>query len=126
MEESKHQTSKSKSKDIELEVGKKAKILLNGKEINLDAAKVRQTTSVSYESELEVVTKIGISGLSAAESETTKQETEDDAHEFESLLPEEGLDGWYLSEDPKGKRPNWENNKNGLRVFKAEGLSPRR
>ena len=55
-------TTKSKSKDIELEVGKTAKILVGGKEASLDAVKVGQKVSVSYETELEVVTKIDVAG----------------------------------------------------------------
>jgi hypothetical protein len=53
-------TSKSKSKDIELEVGKKAKILIGGKDAALDSIKPGQKVSVSYETELEVVTKIEV------------------------------------------------------------------
>ena len=55
-------TSKTKSKDIELEVGKTAKILVGGKEASLDAVKVGQKVSVSYETGLEVVTKIEVTG----------------------------------------------------------------
>ena len=51
-------TSKTKSKDLELEVGKKAKIVVAGKDATLDSLKPGQRASVSYESDLEVVTKI--------------------------------------------------------------------
>ena len=55
-------TSKTKSKDIELEVSKTAKILVGGKETPLDAVKSGQKASVSYETGLEVVTKIEVTG----------------------------------------------------------------
>lgn len=53
-------TSKTKSKDIELEVGKTVKILVGGKEAALDSVKPGQKATVSYESDLEVITKIEI------------------------------------------------------------------
>lgn len=55
-------TSKTKSKDIELEIGKKAKISHDGKDAALDSIKPGQKVSVSYETELEVVTKIEVGG----------------------------------------------------------------
>lgn len=53
-------TTKSQSKDIELEVGKKAKVSLDGKEATLDSLKPGQKASISYESDLEVVTNIEV------------------------------------------------------------------
>lgn len=55
-------TTKSKAKDIELEVGKTAKILVAGKEVSLDAIKPGQKASISYETGLEVITKIEVRG----------------------------------------------------------------
>jgi len=53
-------TSKTKSKDIELEIGKKAKVSRDGKDAALDSIKPGQKVSVSYETELEVITKIEV------------------------------------------------------------------
>jgi len=53
-------TSKSISKDIELEIGKKAKIRIDGNEASLDDVMAGQKATVSYESDLEVVTKIEV------------------------------------------------------------------
>lgn len=91
-------TTKSKSKDIELEVGKKAKILIDGKDAALNAVKVGNKASVSYESDLEVVTKIEIAGDGTpTEANDSPAEilnieelnTEDD--EFSPWLSDDGL-----------------------------------
>lgn len=51
----------SKTKDIELEVGKGAKVTIGGKEGTLESVKPGQKATIAYESALEVVTKIEIS-----------------------------------------------------------------
>lgn len=55
-------SSKTKPKDIELEVGKTAKILAGRDEVSLESIRPGQKATVSYETELEVVTKIEING----------------------------------------------------------------
>jgi len=68
-------TTKSKSKDIELEVGKKAKISVGGKDAALDAVKAGQKASVSYETELEVITKIEVAGDGSPSPDPIKSES---------------------------------------------------
>lgn len=72
-------TTKSKAKDIELEVGKTAKILVAGKEVSLDAIKPGQKASITYETKLEVITKIEVKGdgeTDPSESDTQNPTTE--------------------------------------------------
>ena len=52
--------SGAKSKDLQLEVGKKAKVSVNGNPVTLEDIKSGVKASVAYESDLEVVTKIVI------------------------------------------------------------------
>jgi hypothetical protein len=59
--------SKTKAKDIELEVGKTAKILAGRDEVSLESIRPGQKATVSYETELEVVTKIEINGAGSGQ-----------------------------------------------------------
>lgn len=67
-------TVATKSKEIKLEVGKKAKILVGGKEAMLDSLKAGQKASVSYESQLEIVTQIETEGGDTPTSEPKSTE----------------------------------------------------
>lgn len=60
-------TTKGKTKDIDLEVDKKAKISLEGKGVDFSSLRPGQKASITFESELAVVTRIevGESGSSA-------------------------------------------------------------
>ena len=103
--------SKTKSKDIELEVGKKAKIVIDGKDAALDAVKAGQKASVSYESDLEVVTRIEVgengtpteANNSAAEILNIEElNTVDD--EFSPWLSDDGMTiYWDAINRTKGK-----------------------
>jgi hypothetical protein len=117
--------TKTKSKDLELEVGKKAKVTIGGRDATFDLVKPGQKASLSYETELEVVTKVDITGNTGTTPsptlvKPTAAPSEGDG--FELLLPPDGLEGWYFLQELGERKPNWEN-KNGTLVYKSPGTS---
>lgn len=53
-------SSRNKSKDIDLEISKKARILIDDEDASLDDVHPGQRATISYETELEIVTRIEI------------------------------------------------------------------
>ncbi|MEI7701305.1 MAG: DUF1080 domain-containing protein [Planctomycetia bacterium] len=105
-------TAKPEDEHLELEVSRKARIYLGTDEVVLAALEVGQPVEVTYDDQLDVATLIRATPL---EPMPEKQSTE-----FEALLPENGLDGWWFKEEVK--TPNWEN-KAGVLLYKAGGPS---
>ncbi len=105
-------TSKVPEERLELEVSRKAKITLDSDEVVLDALEPGQLVEVSYDDSLDVATV-----LNATQGQPKPEAPTD---EFEVLLGEEGLDGWWIKSEVK--TPNWEN-KAGVLHYKSPGPS---
>ncbi|HWL08414.1 MAG TPA: DUF1080 domain-containing protein [Planctomicrobium sp.] len=78
--------SKAPTKDLELDISKKAEILVDGKAASLDAVKPGLRISISYETGLEIVTKIEVSSGNPADGL--------DADGFVPLFDGKTLNGW--------------------------------
>jgi hypothetical protein len=107
-------TRTSRLKEIELEVGKKAKITIGGMEASLEALAVGMTATISFEPELEIVTKID-----AGDGDHALSGAEDDG--FESLISKDTLDGWYFAA-ALDETPNWEVESEEL-IYRSQGPS---
>lgn len=99
---------------LTLDVSRKTKITVDGMQVNLSNLKTGQTVRVIYEDALDAAITI--------EEIKAKDLTEPIDNEFESLIPTEGLDGWYFHKELIGNRPNWENSR-GVLVYKSSGTS---
>lgn len=105
-------TSKTPEIRLELEVSRKAKITLGDDEVVLEALEVGQSVEVSYDNTLDVATVLKVTPVEPNPAETSE--------EFEVLLEDNGLDGWWFKEEVK--KPNWEN-KAGVLHYKSAGPS---
>lgn len=105
-------TSTPPEQRLELEVSRKARIYLGNDEVVLAALEAGQPLEVTYDNELDVATAIRATSLEPGVAMNSA--------EFEPLLSEDGLDGWWLKGDVR--TPNWEN-KAGVLLYKSAGPS---
>jgi hypothetical protein len=121
---------KPQAKEIDLELGRKTKVLIAGKEAQIEVVRPGQKATVYYDPQLELVTKIEIAVLFVPEPKPLPA-AQRDGNGFEPLLPKEGLEGWYFKEEPQyysqnrnstQRKPNWEN-KNGILMYRYAGPS---
>jgi hypothetical protein len=122
--------AKPQAKEIDLELTRKTKVLIAGKEGALESIKPGQKATVYYDPQLDLVTKIEIAMLLGGEGNPMVV-PQKDAKGFEPMLPREGLDGWYFKDEPQyhspsrngvQRKPNWEN-KNGVLIYRYPGPS---